>query len=153
MGLDATFSIRRTIIAGAGSTEQEQEQYAAIMEALDVEPSPHYDHGLIEVRIAVGYLRKVWAVHDWIAKSQDKDSEDLTEAYLGRDTLQRLIADLAVAVALPTEVETVFDGVWTAPWNTYGEGWLSGMKEALEMLVDLRARYRDDTPLIYRASW
>ena len=156
MGLDM-YLYRREYMSNysfMSENEDESQKFAAIVDAVGIEPceaSPH-----LHVEVCVAYWRKANSVHKWFC-DLDGGRDECQNIYVSREKLAEL-RDLAKSVieqpAMAASVLPTQQGFFFGSYE-YDEWYMEDMKQTVEQLDNILESVPADswTDFIYRASW
>ena len=134
--------------------ESEKQKFAAIIDAVGIQPceaSPH-----IHVEVCVAYWRKANAVHKWFC-DLDGGRDECQYIYVTRGDLVKL-RDLAMqAIREPAMAEGVLptqSGFFFGSYD-YDEWYMEDMKNTVAQLDEILRSTPEDSwvEFVYRASW
>lgn len=155
MGLDM-YLYRREYLSNYswGEDENRKQKFAAIADAIGIEPcmdSPH-----IHVEVCVAYWRKANAIHKWFC-DLDGGRDECQNIYVTRDRLvelRKLCADVVFEPAMASSVLPTQQGFFFGSYD-YDEWYMDDMKNTITQLDKILESVPEDsfTDFIYRASW
>ena len=163
MGLDM-YLYRREYMSNysfMSKNEDESQKFAAIVDAVGIEPceaSPH-----LHVEVCVAYWRKANAIHGYIVKNHAGGVDECQNIYLTRQDLKDLrdkCESVLLAPATAVEYAAEQNGLTPTPGFFFGsydidEWYMADMKQTVEQLDNILESVPADswTDFIYRASW
>ena len=156
MGLDM-YLYRREYMSNysfMSKNEDESQKFAAIVDAVGIEPceaSPH-----LHVEVCVAYWRKANSVHKWFC-DLDGGRDECQNIYVPREKLVEL-RDLAKSVieqpAMAASVLPTQQGFFFGSYD-YDEWYMEDMKNTVNQIEKILEATPEDgwIDFIYRASW
>lgn len=91
MGLDQYLYASNYLSGGSWQSEEKQNAYAKIAEALGAESFEYKDLPSITVNVKVGYWRKANQIHQWFVDNVQDGEDNCREHYVDREQLVELL--------------------------------------------------------------
>ena len=155
MGLDM-YLYRREYLSNYSFQEDgnEKQKFAAIVDAIGIEPAEDSPH--IHVEVCVAYWRKANAIHKWFC-DLDGGKDECQSIYVSRDQLIQLrnlassvlLQPATAADVLPTQMGFFFGSY------DYDEWYMEDMKFTVSQIDHILETTPENSwnDFIYRASW
>ena len=155
MGLDM-YLYRREYLSNYswGKDEGRKQKFAAIADAVGIQPCKDAPH--IRVEVCVAYWRKANAIHKWFC-DLDGGRDECQNIYVTREKLVELRDLCASVISQPAMAASVLptqQGFFFGSYD-YDEWYMEDMKNTVDQLDEILRDVPEDswTDFIYRASW
>ena len=155
MGLDS-YLYRREYLSNYswGEDENRKQKFAAIADAIGIEPCK--DSPSIYVEVCVAYWRKANAIHKWFC-DLDGGRDECQNIYVTRNQLielRNLCADVVFEPATASSVLPTQAGFFFGSYD-YDEWYMEDMKNTVNQIEKILEATPEDgwIDFIYRASW
>ena len=155
MGLDM-YLYRREYLSNYSfiNDDNEKQKFAAIVDAVGIQPTKHSPH--IHVEVCVAYWRKANAVHKWFC-DLDGGRDECQNIYVTREnlvTLRDLCASVISQPAMAASVLPTQAGFFFGSYD-YDEWYMRDMEDTINQIEKILESVPEGgwTDFIYRASW